>query len=68
MTRDEQIDASLARAEAALTSRTVADLALAQASLIGCLDWAARGCDADLIRATLSTVTIELAAQRYDHP
>lgn len=64
MTRDEQIEATLARAENALETRTVADLALAQASLMGALDWAAQGTDADLVRAVLRTVDTELRAQR----
>ncbi len=66
MTRDEQIEATLARADAALTTRTIADLAMAQASLMGSLDWAARQDPADeqLIRNVLRTVTDELEAQR----
>jgi len=62
MTASQHVDASLARAEAALASRDLADLRMAQASLIGCLDHSARqdASDEALVRAVLADVTSHL--------
>lgn len=65
MNATQLVDATLARAEAALESRTVADLAMAEASLVGCLDWSAKqeGC-VQLVTDVLRTVSQELRAAR----
>ena len=65
MTSADMVDAALARAESALSSRNVADLAMAAESLRGMLDWAAKAerCET-LVTDVLRTVTTELQAQR----
>lgn len=67
MSVDEQLDASLARAEEALQSRSVDDLRMAQASLTGMLDLHARKDPhtEKLFRDVLRTVTEELNVQNY---
>lgn len=65
MNASQIVDATLARADAALTTRTIDDLSLAQQSLIGCLDWAAKQTgDEVLVRNVLKSVTEELKVQR----
>lgn len=68
MNASDIVEASLSRAESALSTRSVADLKLAQASLVGCLDWAAKQAQGDehLVRCVLKTVTDELQAALAD--
>lgn len=70
MSVDEQLDASLARAEEALNTRSVDDLRMAQASLTGMLDLHARKDPhtEKLFRDVLRTVTEELQAQQDEGP
>lgn len=65
MTNADIVDATLARAASALATRSVDDLALAAASLVGALDYAAKQerCE-QLVRDVLRTVEAELTARR----
>ena len=65
MTSGDMVDAALARAERALESRDVGDLAMAAEVLRGMLDWAAKAerCET-LVTDVLRTVTDELRVQR----
>lgn len=62
MTASDLVEASLSRAQFALSTRLVADLQLAELSLMGCLDWAAKQAEDDerLVRCVLKTVSDEL--------
>lgn len=61
MNANDMVEASLSRAEAALASHDLAALAMAELSLQGCLDWAARQTgDEALVRAVLAAVSQEL--------
>jgi len=65
MTSADMVDAALARADKALESREVSDLAMAAEVLRGMLDWAAKAerCET-LVSDVLRTVTDELRVQR----